>query len=47
VVNVLDKDGFSPFLAFLKHFTEQYEFYQTIVTRELNYVEWSRKEHFG
>lgn len=37
VINVLDKDGFTPFLAFLKHFAESFPKYDIIMRKELEY----------
>jgi ankyrin repeat protein len=40
VTNVLNKDGFTPFLAYIKHFTEQVDMLEMAITRELLYAEW-------
>jgi hypothetical protein len=46
VANVLDKDGFTPFLAYLKHFTERIDMLDQCVKQELQYAEWRQKQNF-
>lgn len=40
VTNVLNKDGFTPFLAYIKHFTDQVDTLELVITREVLYAEW-------
>lgn len=47
VSNVLNKDGFTPFLAYIKQFTDQVENLETAITRELLYADWKQKQNFG
>lgn len=47
VANVLNKDGFTPFLAYIRHFAEQVDLFENAIKNELQYAEWKKKQHFG
>ena len=47
VTNVLNKDGFTPFLAYVKQLTDQVDNLETAITRELLYADWKQKQNFG
>jgi hypothetical protein len=40
VTNVLNKDGFTPFLAYVKQITDQIGNLENAITRELLYADW-------
>jgi len=46
VANVLNKDGFTPFLAYIKHFTDSVDMLENTIRNELQYVEWKKKRDF-
>ena len=43
-MNVLNKDGFTPFLSYVKLFTSKLDELKETIKREILYLEWKRQK---